>query len=879
MHDARLAHGSAVATVVALVAGLLVFAGIVQTSTPAAAAPGTPETPSAPVELYLENFENGTTTGVEELETYTGATGATYSADSYWLRAMRCNGFITQYNDLTTPDGYCNKPINPAQDLAQVRAKTYALGLLTGNPESNRAVSNNTTGSANDEVPGIDGIISPPNQRQFATVDQLNFPVANRFVTFSVDAAATACQAAQPLLRFYLRNDAGTEIPVSGSAINPCTDPRTNETSVNGVDVRYGSFAANESQLMIGSSFGIVMRNEQPQSAGNDGAFDNIRVLDVTPQLDKSFAPASVPVGGTSTLTLTVTNTSELAAKNGWGFTDNLPAGLVVDDPANLGGTCDADVVASTGSGTIAVTNGVLTAGETSCTIIANVTSEAPVPSEPSPKVYENCAANISNVVGINLPNCASVEFFSEPELVIAKTSTATVDSRPGDAVEYTVTATNAGNQDYTAANPVVVFDDLSGVLGDATFNNDAVSSSGSAPSFVSPLLSWSGALAAGDSVSFTYSVTLTAAGNGTVRNVAWSPSDPADSEPPACSPAVDGVDPDTGEPCAVTSQPLPRLTIDKSADQTELPAVGDKVAYTIVVTNLGPGVYTTAAPASATDDLAEVLDDATFDGASLSADVGTATRSGNTISWTGPLGAGESATITYSVTYTGDGDNRLTNLACVPNDAAAAGFVRCDTVTIPGASLRQWKTATPSSSPVVSGSTITYTLFFDNDGQAAADVEAVDDLTHVLDDATVTTEPTSPDGLTVARSGTQISIAGSVPAGAQYTVTYEVSVLDDADRGDSVAANFLLGPGETPSTDPECDPIDPVLPNCTTTPIAVVIDTKPIEASKPPASSGLASTGGSAWIGDGIAGAVLLTIGVWLVTRRRRESEFGAEL
>jgi large repetitive protein len=851
MLRARLMTGGAATTVVAVVAALLVFAGAVAPpggGSAAQAVPGQPGTPSAPTVLYVEDFQNTTSTAALPLVNYTGTSGATYTASPYWLSNMSCNGYVVSYTS-TQPPNFC---YNDTGQFKLTRDKAWALGQLTGTSPTNRAVSTNSNGNGSQLTPPA---LITPNQIEFATANQLTLPAQNRFVTFSVDAAATACATfgggtafPHPLLRFYLRTDAGVEIPVSTSPIDPCIDagttgnrvvvPPGNTSDPNG-NVHYGTFAANSSLLLPGNSLGIVMRNEQGQDNGNDHAFDNIRVLDVSPQLDKSFSPTSVPVGGVSTLTLTVTNTSELAAKNGWAFTDNLPTGLVVAPTPNLGGSCTATKTAAAGSSTIAITNGVLAQGQVSCTITVDVTSSTPASSEPSPKVYENCAANISNVVGLNLPNCASVEFFTQPELTIAKTSTATADSRPGDVVEYTVTASNDGTQDYTAANPAVVFDDLSGVLDDATYNSDATASAGATPSFASPLLSWSGPLAAGASVEITYSVTLTAAGDGNARNIAWAPSDPSDPQTPTCDPPADGVDPVTGEPCAATNQPLPRLSIDKSADQTELPAVGDQVTYSIVVTNEGPGVYTDAAPATATDDLSEVLDDATFDDASLSADIGTATRSGDTLSWTGPLAAGQSATITYTVTYTGDGDNQLTNLACVPNDAAAPGFLPCDSVTIPGAGLQQWKTAAASSSPIVAGSTITYTLFFDNDGQAAADVDAIDDLTHVFDDATVTTEPTTASGLTVVRNGSEITVTGSVPAGERYTVTYTVTVLPDADRGDSIASNFLLAPGDTPPAGPECEPTNPVLPDCTTTPITGVAYSKSVEASASPVIEG----------------------------------------
>src|SRR5690606_5870440 len=63
-------------------------------------------------------------------------------------------------------------------------------------------------------------------------------------------------------------------------------------------------------------------------------------------------------------------------------------------------------------------------------------------------------------------------------DLAIVKSSDFTADSRPGDTVEYTITATNTGTADYTTTDPAVVFDDLAGVLDDAEYNRDATATS-----------------------------------------------------------------------------------------------------------------------------------------------------------------------------------------------------------------------------------------------------------------------------------------------------------------------------------------------------------------------------------------------------------------
>lgn len=559
-----------------------------------------------------------------------------------------------------------------------------------------------------------------------------------------------------------------------------------------------------------------------PASSGNDGTA--IQGLPADLAITKT-GPATLVSGGRIAYQVTVTNNGE-GISSGWTVTDALPAGL--SNPTVVG-----DVLSSTSGNTVSV-NGARLApgGSKTFTIEADVTVTPPA-----------CIVNSASVLGNEAdPNPANNEDSAEActrALSIEKTSDATPDSRPGDVVTYTVTATNTGAGAYTVENPAVVFDDLSAVLDDAQYNGDAAASAPGTLGYQEPLISWSGALAVGESVDITYTVTLQGGGDGQVSNVGWVPNDPGVTTPPTCDPATGGVDDATGQPCAQDAFELPRLTIDKSVDTDELPAIGEQATFTIVVGNAGPGDYTAAAPASATDDLSEVLDDASFDDASLTADVGTVSRTGDSLEWSGALAAGEQVTITYSVTYTGDGDQILRNLACVPEDETLPGAQSCDSVQVPGSLLTQWKSAEASATPVVPGSTITYTLFFANEGQTPVAVDAVDDLTYVLDDAVVSVEPTSPDGLTVARNGAQISVSGTVPVGETHTVVYTVTVLPDAERGDSVATNFLLPPGETPPEGGECVPTDPEAPTCTTTPVTGVAYTKTVDASESPVRAG----------------------------------------
>src|SRR5256885_4769009 len=105
---------------------------------------------------------------------------------------------------------------------------------------------------------------------------------------------------------------------------------------------------------------------------GNDSAIDSAQIIDVTPQLDKAFSPASIQLGQVSRLTMTITNTTDLLRKRGWSFTDNLPAGLVVEGNAST--TCPgATVQAAAGGSTVTVSNGDLAQGAAFCEVSLDV--------------------------------------------------------------------------------------------------------------------------------------------------------------------------------------------------------------------------------------------------------------------------------------------------------------------------------------------------------------------------------------------------------------------------------------------------------------------------------------------------------------------------
>ena len=370
----------------------------------------------------------------------------------------------------------------------------------------------------------------------------------------------------------------------------------------------------------------------------------------------KSVDPASgtpVDVGQVLTYTLTFENVGPVAADVD--TSDDLSD--VLDD-AQLVGTpvAGAGLTATVNGNQLDVT-GSVPAGAT-----RTVTYQVQV--RPYAQQGDHVLANVLACEPGEPAGCAP-ETTTNPvrHLTLTKTSDATVDSKPGDVVTYTVTATNDGEGDWTATDPTSVVDDLTGVLDDATYGNDATASVGAVPTYAAPRITWTGALAHGDSVAITYTVTLTGGGDGHIDNVAWQPVDPGTPGPtPDCA--------TTPRPCATNEFDLPKLTIRKVSNRAQLPAAGQKITYTVTVTNPGPGDYTVAHPATFSDDLTDVLDDASFDAGSITASTGSASLNGNNLDWTGVLAAGDSATVTYTLTYLGvspPGNLVVDNHACIP--------------------------------------------------------------------------------------------------------------------------------------------------------------------------------------------------------------------
>jgi hypothetical protein len=122
-----------------------------------------------------------------------------------------------------------------------------------------------------------------------------------------------------------------------------------------------GTFLNTTSEL---SSGGIVAA--EPATASLQ--------IEPAPLFSKAFAPSMIDFAGISTLMLTIDNSAAAVAATGLDFTDNLPAGLVINAVPNAATTCTGGTLTAVpGAGVLGYTGGSVAAGG-SCTVQADVT-------------------------------------------------------------------------------------------------------------------------------------------------------------------------------------------------------------------------------------------------------------------------------------------------------------------------------------------------------------------------------------------------------------------------------------------------------------------------------------------------------------------------
>ncbi|TLM83221.1 hypothetical protein [Pseudarthrobacter sp. NamE5] len=363
----------------------------------------------APRQVWTEAFEQGLTNTASGLSAYSGGR---YTASTGWRNGTSCTGVLVNY---AAP--YPNPAFCPTQQVGGVGQSSLAarevrrMADVLGQVSAGVTGSTSATSPANGSTSGTQtnhALVSLP----YATVAGGTTVLQStggagvsapdsRYYMLGMNAVGAQCGTNNASLSLNLVSGAATLLTGFSSPVVPCartgnvfyTSPALPTLgTVSGVvdpawsaSVRAGTFNGSNAALLTPAQISAAQVQVVNTMTGTGSGFgvDNIRVLDVTPALDVAFDPAAATATVPTTLTYTVTNTTDLLAKTDWGFSAVLPRGLVVAPNPSVAGTCTNaagtafGVTAAAGSDNISAVGGDLAAGTNSCTITVAVVAES----------------------------------------------------------------------------------------------------------------------------------------------------------------------------------------------------------------------------------------------------------------------------------------------------------------------------------------------------------------------------------------------------------------------------------------------------------------------------------------------------------------------
>ncbi len=449
--------------------------------------------------------------------------------------------------------------------------------------------------------------------------------------------------------------------------------------------------------------------------------------------------PATAHPGGTIGYSVTVTNHGPDNATDVV-ISDPIDATLVT--PETLPSDC---VLAGS---TVVCTAGSLAVGESKTfTFTVRVAAGAP----PGTTI-DNCASASSQSTIVNPvgePACVETAVVLPPMANVSIVKTAPAAVAPAGTITYTLTVTNHGPD---AATGVLVTDPTDASLVTVTSAPGCTVTAGVVTCQV-------GTLAAGDTRVFAITAVVSTGVQGLLINncaqVYTSTLDPDIADNESCAST------------AVGTPPPVEPVIDVAKDGPATANAGGTIEYSVTVTNHGPGDATAVAITDPLDPALSVtaLPDSCF------------ANGGTIVCLIGTLAAGESRTLTFTVTVASDTvpGTLIDNCAIATSDLArarVAGTRSCTQTAVLGPATAQIGIVKTGPALVRPGGTITYTLTVTNAGPDTAAAVIVKDPT----DPALVTVTSVPGGCTVT-AGTVTCRLGDLAPGETRHLTIKVRV------------------------------------------------------------------------------------------------------
>ena len=406
----------------------------------------------------------------------------------------------------------------------------------------------------------------------------------------------------------------------------------------------------------------------------------------------------------------------------------------------------------------------------------------------------------------------------------------------PGDTITYEITITNDGCADQ-GDNAGHEFIDL--IPDFMTYVPGSVASSTGTAGFEGNQVVWDGEIPIGGSVMITFQVVIAenTPNQTTICNqgvVHWDST--GDGTNDAQEPTDDPSTPQDDDPtCLIVVRPLPVIVAEKiyTDENGGAPAPGDTITYKITIRNDGQGNQENNPGYEFVDGIPDFM---AYIPGSVSATTGTVGFEGTQVVWDGEIPAGGSVTITFQVVIDENTLNQtiICNQGVVHRDSTGNGVndsqeptddpstqedddPTCLIIVRHPPAIDAEKRFTDENRGVPSpGDTITYEIEICNHGYGRQGnnpghefVDSIPNFTTYIPGSVAASSGTA------TFEGSQVVWDGEIPAGGVVTITFRVTIDEDAEDLQEICNQGIVhwasgGEGTNDVQEPTDDPATP---------------------------------------------------------------------
>ena len=585
---------------------------------------------------------------------------------------------------------------------------------------------------------------------------------------------------------------AGLVIATPNALNSTCGGTATAVAGSSSVSLSGGTLAASASCTVsvnvTGTTAGV--KNNSVQVTSTEGGTGNTSNASLTvvapPVIIKAFGAASIPLNGSTSLSFTIQNNNTTTTLTGVGFSDTLPAGLVVSTPNGLTGSCGGGTITATQGTNVISLSGASLAASSSCTFSINVTGTAA-------GTQNNTTGNVTSVEG-GTGGTASASIN-----VVAPPSIAKVFNPANIALNATTSLT------FTITNPAANAVALTGVAftdtlptGLTVANASATVCGGTLTTTAPTGIALTGATIAVNS-QCQFSVTVTGAASGSYTNTTGN---------------VTSTNGGTGNTASANLTVATPPTITKAFGAASIPLNGStSLSFTIA----NPNTNVALSGVAFTDNLPAGLVVATPNGLTGSCGSGTITAvagSGSVSLSGGTLTASPAAgsSCTFSVNVTGTTAGVKNNSVQVTSTEGGTGNTSNASITVVGAPVLS-KAFGAASIPLNGSTSLSFTIQntnttttmtgvgFSDTLPAGLIISTPNGLTGSCGGGTITatqnTNVISLSGASLAASASctfSVNVTG-IAAGTQNNTTGNVTSVEGGTGGTASASINVVAP------------------------------------------------------------------------------------